>query len=92
MDWKKEIGWTAKDLRKCLLQFSDLRNLRNNVWEQYVGHKPDGLSERHYLGSLRVPTNAQAKMIEERMKRYREQVIEPIDDELQRQVENRRSR
>lgn len=77
--WNKKIGWVPKDLRNCLLSWSELEGIRSNSWEQYVGHAAGGVTEKHYLIPLATVSAGQNAELERRMGFLRTRVIEPLE-------------
>ncbi len=47
------MDWQSKDMRNCLLQFAREQGILNAIWEEYVGHSPKGVTERHYIARIK---------------------------------------
>ena len=83
-----QLGWQPKDLRNCVLQFALRQGQLNDVWEQYVGHKPKSVTGLHYINRLATSSRGQNSDLERRMDLFREQVIGPLASALTQYGEN----
>lgn len=81
-EWNPEVDWKVKDLRNCLMTFATINGLMNNVWEQYIGHAPKGITERHYVPRLAFVSRGEEEQLERQMNIFREQVIKPLEEEI----------
>lgn len=78
--WNAEVTWPPKDLRNCLLTFSDDRGIRSALWEEYVGHVVPGVTKKHYVPSIRSRTRGHKEALDEKMGAFRRVVLEPLEE------------
>jgi integrase len=79
-EWNPSIDWAPKDLRNCLLTYSVGAGLHGTVWEQYVGHAPKSVTERHYVPRLAVRSMGEENALLRQMDLFRNLVCQPVDD------------
>lgn len=78
------ISWTCKDLRNCLPTLAMQKRLSGAaVWEAYLGHSPQGVTERHYLPRLTLPTEGEREALQEEMDILKSLVVDVIDNAVQ---------
>lgn len=77
--WNPKVKWKPKDLRNCLPTFSAINGLHNDIWEQYIGHAPRTVTQRHYLPRLTSSSRGEAAEQARQMDILRAQVIDPLD-------------
>ena len=77
--WNSQVGWQPKDLRNCILQFAVDQGLHGLVWEEYVGHKPRGVTARHYIARLGAVSLGATEALEKQMSLFRDRVVTPLD-------------
>jgi hypothetical protein len=78
-----DIGWTPKDLRKCLPQFFRKYSLEGPVSELYLGHTPGDITSSHYAqqNSISITTYSEGERLalEEQMDLFRARLIDPLN-------------
>lgn len=77
--WNAECGWAPKDLRNCLPTFATMEGIHGTVWEQYIGHAPKTVTERHYVPRLASRTMGEKKALERQVALFRRLVTDPLD-------------
>lgn len=81
-----KLDWTPKDLRNCILTLGDLEGFSGPILEQYVGHKAQGVTARHYIPRLSAVSAGEREAIDEAMKHLRRLVVDHIDRAAQKAV------
>jgi len=76
--WNPGCDWAPKDLRNCLPTFSTMEGIHGSIWEQYIGHTPKTVTERHYVPRLASRTMGEATALERQIALFRRFVIEPL--------------
>ncbi|MEQ8819414.1 MAG: tyrosine-type recombinase/integrase [Sumerlaeia bacterium] len=82
-EFNPDLDWSPKDLRNALPTFASQKGIRNDVWEQYVGHAPQSVTARHYVCRLTTATKGERQDLDEKMAVLRERVVSPIEAALQ---------
>jgi hypothetical protein len=73
------LDWQPKDLRNCLPQFAKEQGLLGAVWEEYIGHSPQGVTETYYISRLSALSIGESEAQERAMNLFRRQVLEPLE-------------
>ncbi|MFC1601287.1 tyrosine-type recombinase/integrase, partial [Candidatus Sumerlaeota bacterium] len=79
LKWNPEIDWKPKDLRNCLPTFAAIKGLSNDIWEQYIGHAPRTVTQRHYVPRLTAASLGEREQLDEQMEVFRRQVVDPLN-------------
>ncbi|MDX1972065.1 MAG: site-specific integrase [Candidatus Sumerlaeia bacterium] len=74
-----DLNWSPKDLRNCLPTFAMMQGIHGTIWEQYIGHAPKGVTNRHYIPRLSAPSQGGFKALEQQMNLFRLHVTEPVE-------------
>lgn len=82
LDWNPEIDWAPKDLRNCLPTFAIMEGIHGTIWEQYIGHAPHGVTNRHYVPRLSSATLGRSRVLDKQMELFRKFVTRPVDAEI----------
>ena len=77
------MSWAPKDLRNALPTFAVTKGIHGFLWEQYVGHSPKGVTDRHYIPRLASVSWGEIEALDRQMDLFRTHVIEPIDREIE---------
>lgn len=78
-EWNPEILWKPKDLRNCLSTFGTMLGIKNDVWEQYIGHAPQSVTGRHYIPRLASVSEGEANALKRQMDMFRGQLTTHVD-------------
>lgn len=89
--WNATAGWAAKDLRNALPTFAVIEGIHSNLWEQYIGHAPVGVTARHYTPKLTSATRGEGEALERQMDLFRKLVLGPIEEKMARKGHDERS-
>jgi integrase len=84
--WNEGMGWQCKDLRNCLLQFARSEGLLNGVWEEYCGHSPKGVTEKHYVARLSTVSRGEDQALKKAMALFRNQVVTHLETAIKGQT------
>ncbi len=77
--WNKANDWAPKDLRNCLPTFAKIQGIHGTIWEQYIGHAPETVTERHYVPRLAGRTLGEKNALGRQMDLFRRFVTGQID-------------
>ena len=77
--WNPSTDWAPKDLRNCLPTFAKLEGIHSTIWEQYIGHSPGTITDRHYVPRLTVRTSGEASALTRAMDLFRKFVTDPLE-------------
>lgn len=77
--WNSSIDWAPKDLRNCLPTFAKLEGIHGTIWEQYIGHSPGTVTDRHYVPRLTARTPGEDNALLQAMTFFRRFVITPLE-------------
>jgi integrase len=80
--WNGQCGWAPKDLRNCLPTLAVMEGIHGTVWEQYIGHAPKTVTERHYVPRLSAATAGESEALQRQMDLFRRFVVQPVEDKL----------
>ena len=86
------LGWQPKDLRNCLLQFAIQKGIKNDVWEQYVGHSPNTVTGAHYMYRISTVSRGEEELLDEQMSLFRCQVTEVLNDTIEANRHRRKTK
>lgn len=78
--WNANMAWCPKDLRNCLPTFAKMEGIHGTIWEQYIGHAPDTVSDRHYVPRLAARSNGETAAFGKQMDVFRRLVIRPVEE------------
>lgn len=78
--WNQGCEWAPKDLRNCLPTFAAMHGLQSPLWEQYIGHAPRTVTERHYVPRLASSLGGESLALDRRMDLLREKVVTPLEE------------
>lgn len=88
LEWNPENNWTPKDLRNCLPTYAKTTGIHNTLWEQYIGHAPAGVTERHYTPRLSSNTTGEQRELSKQMNLFRAAILLPLETELSKLFPN----
>ena len=91
-EWKAATGWAAKDPRNALPTFAVIEGIHSNLWEQYIGHAPVGVTARHYTPKLTSATRGEGNALDRQKDLFRILVLGPIEEKMSRKRHNERVR
>lgn len=77
--WNTHIEWAPKDLRNCLPTFATMNGIHGTIWEQYIGHAPETVTDRHYVPRLAGRTPGESSALDRHMDLFRRFVTGPIE-------------
>ncbi len=77
--WNAQCDWAPKDLRNCLPTFAKMEGVHGTLWEQYIGHAPSTITERHYVPRLACRTPGEKTALERQMEIFRRLVTGLVD-------------
>jgi len=77
--WNPHCDWAPKDLRNCLPTHAAMNGLQGSLWEQYIGHAPGTVTERHYVPRLTSRTSGERSALGRQMALFRRLVVEPLE-------------
>ena len=77
--WNPSIDWATKDLRNCLPTFAKMEGIHGTIWEQYIGHAPGTVTERHYVPRLAARTSGEQNALLRAMDLFRKFVTAPLE-------------
>ena len=83
--WNAQVSWRPKDLRNALPTWAIANGRHGDMWEQYLGHSPEGVTARHYVPRLASVTPGETGELEKQMDLFRVQIVEPIEAASQAQ-------
>lgn len=78
--WNPGCGWAPKDLRNCLPTFATMEGIHGTVWEQYIGHAPKTVTERHYVPRLASRTGGERAALQRQAALFMRLVVEPVEE------------
>ena len=90
--WNPRIDFRAKDLRNALPTWAVANSLHDDIWEQYMGHAPKGVTQVHYTPRLATVSPGQATQLHEAMAIFQTHVTHPIDAALAKLQEKRKAK
>ncbi|MDK2972837.1 MAG: hypothetical protein PWP23_2592 [Candidatus Sumerlaeota bacterium] len=77
--WNPQIDWAPKDLRNCLPTFAKMEGIHGTIWEQYIGHSPGTVTDRHYVPRLTARTSGEENALLRAMELFRKFVTLPLE-------------
>lgn len=77
--WNPAIEWAPKDLRNCLPTFAKMEGIHGTIWEQYIGHAPGTVTDRHYVPRLAARTMGEQNALDRAMELFRKFVVVPVE-------------
>ncbi len=89
--WNPTCSWAPKDLRNCLPSFATAEGIQGTVWEQYIGHAPKSVTDRHYVPRLASNTSGEERALEKQIALFRQLVIRPLEDAIYNFLQPRQS-
>ncbi len=84
--WNTRCEWAPKDLRNCLPTFAIMEGIHGAIWEQYIGHSPKTITERHYVPRLGSGTHGEEAALARQVELFGRLVVAPIEEAFGRQV------
>jgi integrase len=87
-EWNPKVRWKSKDLRNALPTWATANGCKNDLWEQYLGHAPSGVTARHYVTRLAFVSKGEQEEIERVMEMFRRQVVRPMEQAFRAQKED----
>ena len=87
--WNGKVGWAPKDLRNCLVTFSETEGVRNSMWKQYEGRAPESVEERHYFPRLSAISRGEQAELDHRMGLFHKHVVDPLEEAIRGSLEKK---
>jgi len=84
--WNCEVNWAPKDLRNAVPTFGNIRGIFSALWDQYLGHAPRSVTERHYTPRLAAATRGEKEALEKQMELFRKLIVDRVDAEVAHKV------
>jgi integrase len=82
--WNPKLDWTPKDLRNCLPTLAELEGVGGTIFEQYIGHSPKTITERHYVPRIASVTEGEEDELDRQMQHFRRLVVDHIECKMAR--------
>jgi integrase len=83
-EWNNDLSWAPKDLRNCLPTFATMAGIKNDLWEQYIGHAPASITAKHYVPKLTSASIGEREALLSAMDTLRKIVTAEIELEIER--------
>ena len=84
--WNCEVNWAPKDLRNAVPTFENISGMFSALWDQYLGHAPRSVTERHYTPRLAAATRGEKEALEKQMELFRKLIVDRVDAEVAHKV------
>ena len=78
--WNPAVRWKPKDLRNCLPTFAAISGVTSAVWEQYIGHAPQGITAMHYVPRLASGSLGEKEALDQQMEIFRKIVVQTLEN------------
>lgn len=86
--WNPKVSWNPKDLRNCLPTWARSVGRRGEVLEEYLGHAPRSVTDRHYIPRLGAVTRGEQQALSDAMAIFRREIVSPLDHAIHEQKKN----
>ncbi|HUT24724.1 MAG TPA: hypothetical protein VM492_10310 [Sumerlaeia bacterium] len=82
-NWNPRATWSPKDLRNALPTWATTNGCRDDLWEQCLGHAPEGVTARHYVPRLASVSRGEKGELEKQMALFRNRIVLPLETAIQ---------
>jgi integrase len=77
--WNALIDWRPGDFRNLLPTWATAQGCKDDLWEQYIGHAPSGVTARHYVPRLAAASTGEQEETDAAMEIFKQAITKRLD-------------